>query len=152
MKVLTIPEGDVYRLIINSELESAQKFESWVMDEVLPTLRKKGYYNSGKKQVDFIDARDVVPGYFKLNNYMITTICVEESKPWYNINDIHRAIRSTTGANQSAKKLNAKQQLAIKIHVYGGTHPSWFTSEKGLQLIINGSRNLKQSNQLNLPL
>ena len=39
-----IPEGDVYRLIIKSKLESAGKFESWVMDEVLPTIRKHGAY------------------------------------------------------------------------------------------------------------
>ena len=31
-----IPEGDIYRLIIRSKLPSAEKFESWVMDEVLP--------------------------------------------------------------------------------------------------------------------
>lgn len=39
-----IPEGDVYRLIAHSKLESAQKFESWVFDEVLPTIRKTGSY------------------------------------------------------------------------------------------------------------
>ena len=39
-----IPEGDVYRLIIKSKLPSAQKFESWVMDEVLPEIRKTGGY------------------------------------------------------------------------------------------------------------
>lgn len=39
-----IPEGDVYRLIMKSKLPSAQKFESWVMDEVLPSIRKHGAY------------------------------------------------------------------------------------------------------------
>ena len=39
-----IPEGDVYRLIMKSKLESAQEFESWVMDEVLPTIRQTGGY------------------------------------------------------------------------------------------------------------
>lgn len=36
-----INEGDVYRLIIKSKLPSAEKFESWVMDEVLPTLEEE---------------------------------------------------------------------------------------------------------------
>lgn len=36
-----IPESDVYRLIIKSKLPSAEKFETWVMDEVLPTIRKQ---------------------------------------------------------------------------------------------------------------
>ena len=39
-----IPEGDIYRLIMKSKLPNAEKFESWVMDEVLPTIRKHGVY------------------------------------------------------------------------------------------------------------
>lgn len=39
-----IPEGDVYRLITHSKLPSAEKFESWVFDEVLPLIRKHGVY------------------------------------------------------------------------------------------------------------
>lgn len=37
-----ISEGDVYRLIASSKLPKAQEFESWVFDEVLPTIRKTG--------------------------------------------------------------------------------------------------------------
>lgn len=39
-----IGEGDVYRLIASSKLESAQRFESWVFDEVLPAIRRDGGY------------------------------------------------------------------------------------------------------------
>ena len=39
-----IPEGDLYRLIVNSKLPAAEKFERWVFDEVLPTIRKTGGY------------------------------------------------------------------------------------------------------------
>lgn len=39
-----IPEGDLYRLITHSQLESAEQFESWVFDEVLPSIRKHGMY------------------------------------------------------------------------------------------------------------
>ena len=39
-----IPEGDVYRLIAHSKLPGAQRFESWVFDEVLPSIRKSGGY------------------------------------------------------------------------------------------------------------
>ena len=39
-----IPEGDVYRLIAHSKLPAAQQFESWVFDEVLPTIRRHGAY------------------------------------------------------------------------------------------------------------
>lgn len=43
-EVVVIPEGDVYRLIIKSKLPSAERFEVWVMDEVLPQIRKTGGY------------------------------------------------------------------------------------------------------------
>lgn len=39
-----ISEGDLYRLIFSSHLPAAQGFESWVMDEVLPSIRKHGLY------------------------------------------------------------------------------------------------------------
>ena len=43
-KFKIIPESDVYRLIIKSNLPSAEKFEAWVMEEVLPQIRKHGMY------------------------------------------------------------------------------------------------------------
>ena len=42
--LLFITEGDVYRLIAHSRLPSAERFESWIFDEVLPTIRKTGGY------------------------------------------------------------------------------------------------------------
>ncbi|NBI63160.1 phage repressor protein/antirepressor Ant [Clostridiales bacterium] len=43
-ETLFIPEGDLYRLITHSKLPAAEKFESWVFDEVLPSIRKHGMY------------------------------------------------------------------------------------------------------------
>lgn len=42
--MLIIPEGDIYRLVVKSQLPSAEKFERWVFDEVLPSIRKHGVY------------------------------------------------------------------------------------------------------------
>ncbi len=39
-----IPEGDVYRLIVHSRLPGAGRFETWVFEDVLPTIRKTGGY------------------------------------------------------------------------------------------------------------
>ena len=36
-----ITEGDMYRLIASSKLESAQRFETWVFDDVLPSLHPR---------------------------------------------------------------------------------------------------------------
>lgn len=44
-KINFIPEGDLYRLIVKSQLPSAERFERWVFDEVLPKIRETGGYN-----------------------------------------------------------------------------------------------------------
>ena len=44
-KTKLIPESDVYRLVMRSKLESAEKFQDWVMEEVLPSIRKTGKYS-----------------------------------------------------------------------------------------------------------
>lgn len=39
-----ITEGDIYRLAAKSKLPGADEFESWIFDEILPTMRKTGGY------------------------------------------------------------------------------------------------------------
>ena len=46
VEISFITEGDVYRLIVHSKLPSAERFEHWVFDEVLPSIRKHGVYMS----------------------------------------------------------------------------------------------------------
>lgn len=48
-QVQFITEGDLYRLVASSKLPSAQQFESWVFDEVLPSIRKRGGYMASVK-------------------------------------------------------------------------------------------------------
>jgi prophage antirepressor-like protein len=43
-KTKFLSEGDVYRLIVHSKLPSAERFEHWVFDEVLPCIRQRGAY------------------------------------------------------------------------------------------------------------
>lgn len=55
-----IPESDVWRLIIRSKLPQAEAIERWIMDDVLPSIRKTGTYSVPKqptqqKLYDYID-------------------------------------------------------------------------------------------------
>lgn len=43
-QVRFINEADLYRLIVSSKLPSARRFEAWVFEEVLPTIRRHGAY------------------------------------------------------------------------------------------------------------
>lgn len=44
LEVNIIPQGDVFRLVANCQLPGAEKFESWIFDEVVPAIFDKGYY------------------------------------------------------------------------------------------------------------
>lgn len=44
-----IDEGNLYRLITRSELPNAEKFEIWIFDTVLPSIRKTGSYSITKQ-------------------------------------------------------------------------------------------------------
>lgn len=49
--MVLIPERDVYRLIMRSKMPEAEKFEDWVVGEVLPSIRKTGSYTANQPVV-----------------------------------------------------------------------------------------------------
>lgn len=54
VKTKFINEGNLYRLIVSSKLPAAEKFESWVFDEVLPAIRKTGSYIPPEKPDSYL--------------------------------------------------------------------------------------------------
>lgn len=40
-----IPESDFYRLVFGSKAENAEKFTTWIVEDVLPSIRKTGQYS-----------------------------------------------------------------------------------------------------------
>lgn len=70
IEMFFIPEGDVYRLIAHSRLPAAERFEEWIFDEVLPTIRRTGGYVGNEDM--FVEsylpfADDAVKNLFRLN-------------------------------------------------------------------------------------
>jgi prophage antirepressor-like protein len=60
-QTVIIPESDVYRLIMRSKLESAEEFEVWVTEEVLPTIRKTGgVYMTPEKTEELLADPDLI--------------------------------------------------------------------------------------------
>lgn len=73
-----INEPNVYRLIVKSQLPSAEKFESWLFEEVIPSIRKTGSYSVGidrSERPDFVirymeNFDHVRKGYFSVINQL----------------------------------------------------------------------------------
>lgn len=149
-KTWLVSESGLYALIIRSNKPQAKIFRKWITSEVIPALLKKGYYAMHQKsREDFIDARDVPYQEKEINGYNVRYIAIDEII-WVSVNDVNKAMHSSTSSNQVAKKLNAKQELAKKIWLYGNTNPAWFTNDLGLRLMMSGSRKLRNANQLSL--
>lgn len=46
-EMLTVTESGLYRLIFKSRKEVAKRFQKWVFGEVLPSIRRQGFYSGG---------------------------------------------------------------------------------------------------------
>ena len=134
---------------MKSTLPAAESFERWVMEEVLPSLRKKGYYGMKKNTTDYLDARDMPYERKMFDGFSIRCITID-GETWCSINDIHAYIGTRTESAQAARKLNAKQPMARKVWLYGATHPGWFVTLKGMMLLLCSSRKHSLASQLEL--
>lgn len=54
-KVSLITKSDIYRLIVRSDLETTDEFESWVFDEILPTIERTGAYIEYGREEEMIE-------------------------------------------------------------------------------------------------
>lgn len=59
-QVRFITEPDLYRLITHSKLPEAEKFERWVFEEVLPSIRKHGMYATPTTIEEMIANPDII--------------------------------------------------------------------------------------------
>lgn len=67
--LVIIPERDVYRLVMRSNMPEAEKFEEWVVGEVLPSIRKTGGY-----QVPVTREQELA------KSFLLATEVIEEQK------------------------------------------------------------------------
>lgn len=107
-----INEGDLYRLIMKSKLPSAEKFESWVMDEVLPTIRKTGSYRKPLTTVEQIQV--IATGFLdheerlnRLENTMTIDYAQQEA--------IRDLVSSVVIAHLGGKESNTYKEIGKKV-------------------------------------
>ena len=147
--VTAVSESGLYSLVFQSRKAEAKKFRKWVTSEVLPSIRKKGYYGIYKPKTDFIDARDIPYETRMFNNSPVRCVTID-NETWYSMNDLHAAMGSRTESTQAAKKLNAKQTLAKKILLFGANNPGWFVMTRGVMLLLSASRKMNNVKQMEL--
>ena len=105
MKMIT--EGDIYRLVIKSQLPQAEKFESWVFDNVLPSIRKNGGYIANQEQMT---PEQIVANALIVAQNIISQKDrqIEEMKPKAEFFDAVADSKTAISMNEVAKVLNIK--------------------------------------------
>lgn len=74
-EMVLIDESNIYRLIVRSTLPTADKFDDWVFEDVLPSIRKTGYYARYAIKHRFVirynlNWKKVEKGYFSVISYL----------------------------------------------------------------------------------
>lgn len=93
---------------------------------------------------DVIDVRTKKFDFITVYGYNVRHVVVDD-KDWYSINDLSTGMKVRTTSFQIAKQLYKAggKTMTCKIWLYGNTHPAWFCSKAGLNIITSGSRKLK---------
>ena len=122
--MIAINEPDLYRLIMTSRMPDARKFEKWVVEDVLPTIRKTGKYTVRRK-IDYTPATDA------------TTVAPAEESVQCEL--FPNMMPSMTFPKPLTEKINAAKQSLFE---HGTTFPSnkdflKFLVKKGIDSLMN---------------
>jgi prophage antirepressor-like protein len=160
--VTVLEEAGIYQLIFSSRLPSAEKFQDWVFEEVLPAIRKTGTY-SAKPVQELLPINDIkevmlaVYGHTKINEYLLAgaianeigkqrpeykalTESIKQDIPGVKVEEklvrpgkLAEIYETKTGIKLSAQKMNTL--LAEKgLQTKNDTgNPSWLPTEEGEQ-------------------
>lgn len=156
-----VNESGLYALIFQSRKPEAKVFRKWVTGEVLPSLRRTGTYAvhdndccsatlwrhrkygppqpTAPRMGEWLDLRDIPYSTIPLNDYRVRIIR-HNDVDWYSVNDILKATNNSTSSCDVVRRLNANRTIAIRIFIYGNTHPAWFCTLTGMQLIVCGKK------------
>lgn len=138
-----IPEADVYRLVMRSNLPSAEVFQDWVCEEVLPSIRKTGMYGGPKTlqeslraYADLLDmnernqrlALEAQAKVAELADNILATEAQRDKaireKAQINSSRVGTCMRKVRTANEAKRKVEAENgELKIKL----GESTSWKT-------------------------
>lgn len=114
-EMLFIPEGDIYRLAARSDLPGADAFESWIFDEVIPSIRKTGGYIV---PTDFASALRAYADEWEKNQKLLAENKTAKPKVEYFDDLVDRNL--LTNFRDTAKELGIKERVFIRfLEEYG---------------------------------
>lgn len=116
---LIIPESDVYRLVMRSNLPAAIEFQDWICEEVIPSIRRTGQYGGY--------ALPRIPQSFPDALRMIADI-EEEKALALEQRDYYRRTKAEIGSRREATAMNTASRLSkenARLHDALGDGRTW---------------------------
>lgn len=105
-KIKYINEGNLYRLIVSSKLPAAEKFERWVFDEVLPSIRKNGSYGD-------INIEELVS---KTATAVVTEV-MKQILPILNKKEVRETVITTVASSEDTEVKRYRFRMPSKIEM-----------------------------------
>lgn len=139
-----ITEGDVYRLIAHSKLPAAERFESWVFDEVIPSIRKTGGYKVERGMAvlpqDYASALRALADQVESNKLLEEKNASLEYQNQF-LNDQNKILSGNILRWDAPAMLNAIVRKYASDHCYGNFKYAWKMFYK--ELLYKHSVNLE---------
>ncbi|EMF1290810.1 hypothetical protein V2D99_001917, partial [Campylobacter jejuni] len=134
-----ITEPQLYFILMRSDKPNAKHFRHWVTKEVLPSIRKKGYYSINK---DFHPDYDIVK---KQNDILNEMVCTQNNT----IYNLKEAIKVLNTSVQTLKEVNKfKSNENVKKEHGTNNNPSELYSD--LRKLVNTLASKANGNHRNI--
>ena len=122
-----ITEPQFYKLAIKANNETAERFQAWVTEEVLPSIRKTGSYGVRELTQDEIVGKAFLIEHERANNLQLEN---DVLKPKAELHDKFIATSGAIGIREAAKEMGVKQTVLVDdlinhryIYRTSGRHP-----------------------------
>ncbi|KTC25455.1 transporter [Pseudomonas putida] len=119
-----IPERDVYRLVMRSKMPQAERFEEWVVGEVLPSIRKTGGYSTPAQPADLSKLEILQMALESEKARVLLTVQVEAQAK--KIDHLENLFKEGMSPVQFCKGLNGVNVMQIGYYLEGR---SWLYNE-----------------------
>lgn len=131
-----INEGNLYRLIVSSKLPAAEKFERWIFDTVLPSIRRNGGYVPNIEELITKTATAVVSEVMKQLLPLLTSnpVCEEtiEEVPQVQVRRRHCKSHSIISHLDTALRMEVEEMLCDARYTYKDVAD--FLHKKGIKV------------------
>ena len=161
-RITLISESGLFRILAKSNLPKCEPFESWVFDEVLPSIRQKGYYSLQERNQEQEEThKNTLPAVSEEDHFFLkilhaesteqTALAIKDYKTYRD--DIQRKIEQKLDEAVRTKAYISQKRESTAMGKLGGTTKALnFEREKNTKLLKENIDLIKEKEDLKIRL